>query len=142
MLLVDEKYANENKKIAAKMEKIFQDHNCEEYQVADSNMDMSSMMGSGLSVNIYGKDTEKLIKISEDVMKMANVDLWKLNMMNLISILLTGFLMSNVLLVKRLVVLVSATPVGSKAMSPIFGKKKTAGLLCQNNNNSGVILNL
>lgn len=30
-------------------------------------MDMSSMMGSGLEVDIYGKDLDKLLKISEDV---------------------------------------------------------------------------
>lgn len=71
MLLLEEEYANQNKEIAAKMEKIFQDNHCEEYSVSDSNMDMSSMMGSGLQVNIYGKDVDKLIEISEDVMKMV-----------------------------------------------------------------------
>lgn len=71
MLLLKEEYANDNKKIAAKLEEIFRDNQCQEYEVADSNMDMSSMMGSGLEVNIYGKDTEKLVKISEDVMDMV-----------------------------------------------------------------------
>lgn len=70
MILLKEKYANDNKKIAAKIEKIFQDNQCEEFAVSDSNMDMSSMMGSGLQINIYGKDTDKLIAISEDVMKL------------------------------------------------------------------------
>ena len=41
------------------------------FRSSDSNMDMSSMMGSGLQVNIYGKDVNKLIEISEDVMKMV-----------------------------------------------------------------------
>lgn len=71
MLLLKEEYANDNKKIAAKLEEIFKKHQCEEYTVSDSNMDMSSMMGNGLEVNIYGKDTEKLIKISDDVMEMV-----------------------------------------------------------------------
>lgn len=71
MLLLDEDYASDNKKIASKIEKIFEDNKCEEYSVSDSNMDMSSMMGSGLQVNIYGKDTDKIVKISEDVMKMV-----------------------------------------------------------------------
>lgn len=73
MLIIKEDYANDNKKIAGKIEKIFQDNKCEEYEVSASNMDMSSMMGSGLEVNIFGKDTEKLIKISEDVMEMARL---------------------------------------------------------------------
>lgn len=71
MLLLKEEYANDNKKIASEMEKIFRKYECEEFQVSDSNMDMSSMMGSGLEVNIFGKDTEKLVKISEDVMGMV-----------------------------------------------------------------------
>ena len=71
MLLLEEEYANQNKEIATEIEKIFQDNHCEEYSVSDSNMDMSSMMGSGLQVNIYGKDVNKLIEISEDVMKMV-----------------------------------------------------------------------
>lgn len=72
MVLLDEDYANQNKEIASKIEKIFIDNKCEEYSVSDSNMDMSSMMGSGLQVNIYGKDMDKLIAISEDVMKLVD----------------------------------------------------------------------
>jgi HAE1 family hydrophobic/amphiphilic exporter-1 len=71
MLLLDEKYANDNKKIAAKVEKIFEDNKCEEFSVSASNMDMSSMLSSGLQINIYGKDNDKLIEISEDVMEMV-----------------------------------------------------------------------
>lgn len=69
MLLLEEDYANENKKIASKIEKIFEENQCEEFTVSESNMDMSSMMGSGLQVNIYGKDNAKLIEISEDLME-------------------------------------------------------------------------
>jgi len=71
MLLLDEEYANDNKKIGAKMEKIFEDNKCEEFSVSASNMDMSSMLSSGLQINIYGKDNDKLIEISEDVMDLV-----------------------------------------------------------------------
>jgi multidrug efflux pump subunit AcrB len=71
MLLLDEEYANQNKEIASKIEKIFTDNQCEEFSVSESNMDMSSLMGSGLQVNIYGKDMDKLLAISEDVMQMV-----------------------------------------------------------------------
>lgn len=71
MILLDEEYANQNKEIAAKIEKILEDKKLEDYSVSESNMDMSSMMGSGLEVDIYGNDLDKLVKISEDVKKMA-----------------------------------------------------------------------
>ena len=56
-----------NKEIAADIEKILESKKLEDYSVSESNMDMSSMMGSGLEVDIYGKDLDKLLKISEDV---------------------------------------------------------------------------
>ena len=71
MLLIEKKYANENKRIASEIEDIFKENQCEDYTVSTSNMDMSSMMGSGLEVNVYGKDQEQNVKISEDVMKMV-----------------------------------------------------------------------
>lgn len=70
MVLLDEKYANENKKIAKKIEDILEKCDLEDYSVSDSNMDMSSMMGSGLEIDIYGKDMDKLLALSEDIMKM------------------------------------------------------------------------
>ncbi|MDO4166185.1 MAG: efflux RND transporter permease subunit [Eubacteriales bacterium] len=70
MVLLDEKYANDNKKIAKKIENILEKCDLEEYEVSDSNMDMSSMMGSGLEIDIYGKDMDKLLALSEDIMKM------------------------------------------------------------------------
>lgn len=71
MVLLDEDYANDNKKIAQKIEDILEKTDCEDYQVSESNMDMSSMMGSGLEVDIYGKDMDQLLKISDDVKKMV-----------------------------------------------------------------------
>lgn len=70
MIILDEEYANQNKEIAAKIEKILSKKKLDDYSVSESNMDMSSMMASGVQVDIYGKDTTKLEKISEDVMKM------------------------------------------------------------------------
>lgn len=71
MILLDEEYANKNKEIAADIEKILEAKKLEDYSVSESNMDMSSMMGSGLEVDIYGKDLDKLLKISEDVKEMV-----------------------------------------------------------------------
>ncbi len=71
MILLDEEYANKNKEIAAEIEKILESKKLEDYSVSESNMDMSSMMGSGLEVDIYGKDTDKLLEISEDVKELV-----------------------------------------------------------------------
>lgn len=70
MVLLKEEYANDNKKIAAKIEDVLEKCDLEDYTVSDSNMDMSSMMGSGLEIKIYGKDIDHLVQISEDIMKM------------------------------------------------------------------------
>lgn len=72
MILLNEDYANQNKEIARKIEQTFVDNQCEEYSVSESNMDMSSMMSSGLQVNIYGKDNDKILEISEDIMKLVD----------------------------------------------------------------------
>lgn len=69
MVLLKEEYANDNKKIAAKIEKILEKCDLDDYTVSDSNMDMSSLMGSGLEIKIYGKDIDHLVQISEDIMK-------------------------------------------------------------------------
>ena len=46
------------------------DIKCKKFKVSSSAMgDMSSMLSGGLAVNIYGKDQDKLISISEDVYK-------------------------------------------------------------------------
>ena len=71
MVLLKEEYANDNKKIASKIEDILEKCDLDDYEVSDSNMDMSSMMGSGLEIKIFGKDVDHLVEISEDVMKMV-----------------------------------------------------------------------
>lgn len=59
------------KQIRQQIEKNTKDIPCEELTVNSSALGgMSSMMGNGLEVDIYGTDQQKLIKISEDVMNM------------------------------------------------------------------------
>lgn len=71
MILLKDDYASDNKKIAKKIEAILDDYKLEDYTVAESNMDMSALYGEGLQVNIYGDDDDTLLKISDDIMKMA-----------------------------------------------------------------------
>lgn len=47
------------------------DIGCEVSVSASAMGDMTAMMGSGLSLNIYGDSTEKLLEISEDVQKIV-----------------------------------------------------------------------
>ncbi len=71
MILLNPDYANDNKKIAAEIEKILESKALDDYSVSESNMDMSSMMSNGLEIDIYGKDTQKLLEISDDVIKIV-----------------------------------------------------------------------
>lgn len=68
MLLLKEDYAKKNTEVADKIEQGLEKMTLDDYTVMESNMDMSSMLGSGLSVDISGKDNDKLLEISEDVM--------------------------------------------------------------------------
>ena len=52
--------------MAKELEKICKDLKFKDYSVSTSNMDMSSYMASGLTVNIYGSDTDKLLEISNE----------------------------------------------------------------------------
>lgn len=59
------------KNIIKEIENKTKDIDCEEFVVSSSALGgMSEMLGEGLAVNIYGEDQDKLIDISEDVMKM------------------------------------------------------------------------
>ena len=71
MILLNPDYANDNKKIATEIEKILESKKLDDYSVSESNMDMSSMMSNGLEIDIYGKDTQKLLEISDDVIKIV-----------------------------------------------------------------------
>lgn len=61
----------EFRKLREEIEEKTKDIACEEIVVSSSAMgDISSMMNSGLQVNIYGEDQQQLIAISKDIMKM------------------------------------------------------------------------
>ncbi len=68
-ILLDEEIKNihEIRRIAREIEKATDGMDCE-ISVSSSAMgDMTAMLGSGLSLNIYGDDKEKLLKISGDI---------------------------------------------------------------------------
>ena len=71
-LLLDEETAKDNSGVAKKLEKICQELDLEDYSVSTSNMDLSSYMATGLKVNIYGEDTDQLLKVSEDIMDIVS----------------------------------------------------------------------
>ena len=65
-ILLEEEAASRNTEIANEIEEKLADLGCE-VDVSESNMDMSSMLASGLEIDIYGKNLDTLVKISEDV---------------------------------------------------------------------------
>ena len=71
--LLDEAHANDGDAIAKKIEKIGAG-NEEKYEmeVSASNMDMSALGGSGMQIQIEGKDLDKMLATSEDVMEILN----------------------------------------------------------------------
>lgn len=71
-VLLDEDTAKDNGPVAKQLEKICKELKFKDYSVSTSNMDLSSYMASGLTVNIYGSDTDKLLEISNDVMNMVS----------------------------------------------------------------------
>ena len=65
------KTTKEFRKIRKDIESKTKQVNCKKLTVSSSATgDMSSLLGGGLSVNVYGENQQKLIKISEDVVKM------------------------------------------------------------------------
>ncbi len=72
MMLLDEKAAKDNSKIAKQIRAILEDKGTalEDFYVSESNMDMSALLGSGMELVIYGDDQEELIAISEDLMEL------------------------------------------------------------------------
>ncbi|MCU6763273.1 Swarming motility protein SwrC [uncultured Roseburia sp.] len=69
-ILLDEEAAKDNSQIAHRLETVMAGLDLEDYSVSTSNMDMSAMLGDGMAVNIYGEDTDELLKIGDDVMAM------------------------------------------------------------------------
>lgn len=66
-LLLDENAKIDNAKVKKEIEEKCSDLDVD-MQIQESAMDMSSLMGSGLSLQIKGKNLDKLQKISEDFM--------------------------------------------------------------------------
>lgn len=61
------------RRIKKDMEEKTKDIKCEELNISTSAMgDMSALTGGGVTVNIYGEDRDKLISISQDIMKMMD----------------------------------------------------------------------
>lgn len=71
-ILLDEETAKDNSPVAKQLEQICENLDLEDYSVAKSNMDMSSLMENGLKINIYGEDTDELLSVSEEVMKLVD----------------------------------------------------------------------
>jgi HAE1 family hydrophobic/amphiphilic exporter-1 len=71
-ILLDEETGKDNSKVADALEEVCAGLDLDDYSVSVSNMDMSSYMSSGLEINIYGEDTDELLKTSEDVMAMVD----------------------------------------------------------------------
>ena len=67
-ILLDENAEIDNTAIKKEMEEKCKDIDVK-LDIESSSMDMSSMMGSGLSMEVKGKDLDKLQKITEDIMK-------------------------------------------------------------------------
>ena len=67
-IIVSDKAAKHNAEMGKKMEEALSGMELEDYSVTLSNMDMSSMMGSGMAVNVYGSDIDEILAVSEDVM--------------------------------------------------------------------------
>lgn len=64
--------SKEFRRIRKDIEKKVADVKCEEMVVSSSSMGGNSgMMSSGMQINIYGEDQEKLVKISKDIMKIV-----------------------------------------------------------------------
>ncbi len=70
-VILDSDYGHKTKQLKKKMEKLLAQKTLEDYSILESNMDMSSMLSSGLQIDIMGNDTDKLLSISEDVMDMV-----------------------------------------------------------------------
>lgn len=72
-ILLDEdiKDVNEIRSIAKKLENATSDLNCEVSVSASAMGDMTAMMGSGLTLNIYGDSMDKLLEISEEVQELV-----------------------------------------------------------------------
>lgn len=68
-IILSDPTGKDNPIIAKKLEKLLEEKCPEgcEYSVATSNMDMSALMGSGLSMKVYGEDVDEMLAASNDM---------------------------------------------------------------------------
>jgi len=67
-ITVTEDAAKDSQGLGKKMEETLSEMDLTDYEVTLSNMDMSSLLGSGMEINVRGSDVDELIKVTEDVM--------------------------------------------------------------------------
>lgn len=67
-IIISDQAAKNNAKVGKQIEEALADMNLEEVNVSLSNMDMSSLMGSGMEIDVYGSDIDTMLSVSEDVM--------------------------------------------------------------------------
>ncbi|MCR4690273.1 MAG: efflux RND transporter permease subunit [Lachnospiraceae bacterium] len=73
MILLSDKQGKDNPVIAKELEQIMEkDYPDCEYSVSTSNMDMSALVGSGMQIDIFGEEIDKLLSTSEDVMALIS----------------------------------------------------------------------
>ncbi|MDD6213043.1 MAG: efflux RND transporter permease subunit [Clostridiales bacterium] len=66
-LVLDEEVGNNNSVIEKQLEEWFVGSDWE-YSISSSNMDLGTLLGSGMEVEIQGKELDTLVEISEDMM--------------------------------------------------------------------------
>lgn len=67
-VIISDQAARDNAKVGKQIEAALADMDLEEVNVSLSNMDMSSLMGSGMEINVYGSDIDTMLSVSEDIM--------------------------------------------------------------------------
>lgn len=67
-IIISEQAAKDNAKVGKQIEEALADMDLEEINVSLSNMDMSSLMGSGMQIDIYGSELDTMLSVSEDIM--------------------------------------------------------------------------
>lgn len=67
-IIISDQAAKDNAKVGKQIEEALADMDLEEINVSLSNMDMSSLMGSGMQIDIYGSELDTMLSVSEDVM--------------------------------------------------------------------------
>lgn len=67
-IIISEQAARDNARVGREIEAALADLDLEEVSVSLSNMDMSSLMGEGMEINVYGSELDTMLSVSEDLM--------------------------------------------------------------------------